>query len=466
MIRNASGRGPVSPISRRGSRSLVRPGSALAHGAEVGRPLRHDDARGSCPRPQVRQRCAGAAVDAVLVLVLPPVADQVDVLGVAERRAAGVDRRARARRGSRRAGATRRRGRACRTAGRAAAGRRAGSRRRRCCRCRRSTCWSSSNGFSCRRRERSDRAAASPVETVGDRIDPEAGQLGNLDRHVGRVEHHHLAERAWIDEPQLAAVVRAQQRRACGAAARLGDGRASTWPLMRRWIISVVAACRAAAAGTCRAGSPSTSVVPVRPSISACRDVRRTVRSRPTSTCVDAAPDDDARPSPRRTVSTSGSSGIGQASAWSSASSAAHACGRGHLLGRLLRPARALAEHVAVDGTTREEPLGVVGPARAQDVHGRAHPEPRAPAPAAPSCSRAGRAIRPPRRGAVRSAARSARAPRRRRRRRTPRRAPLRAHRDRIDGFSRPPAASSPLPEQQARADPELARRPRRAPSR
>ena len=85
-------------------------------------------------------------------------------------------------------------------------------------------------------------------------------------------------------------------------------GAISTRPLIRRWIISP---------------SPESSepmrylprlpnaviVTPVNPSISASAEVRRTVRSRPTSTGSIRRPT-TCGASPRRTVSTSGSSGI------------------------------------------------------------------------------------------------------------------------------------------------------------
>ena len=42
-----------------------------------------------------------------------------------------------------------------------------------------------------------------PIEPVGDGIHPEPGQLRQLDLDPGGIEHHDLAERSGIDEPQL-----------------------------------------------------------------------------------------------------------------------------------------------------------------------------------------------------------------------------------------------------------------------
>ena len=48
-----------------------------------------------------------------------------------------------------------------------------------------------------------DAAQLGPAETVGDRVDPEPHQFGHLRAEVHRVEHHHLAERARVDEVHL-----------------------------------------------------------------------------------------------------------------------------------------------------------------------------------------------------------------------------------------------------------------------
>ena len=83
----------------------------------------------------------------------------------------------------------------------------------------------------------------------------------------------------------------------------------STWPLIRRWTISESPVSNGSTRYLPRRSAPSTTTS-VRPAISSSREVRRTTRSRPTSTEVMRRPT-RWRSSPRRTVSTSGSSGIG-----------------------------------------------------------------------------------------------------------------------------------------------------------
>ena len=75
-------------------------------------------------------------------------------------------------------------------------------------------------------------------ERFGDRIDAQHRQLGQLDRHVVGIEHDDLTERARVDEPAprrpssrvITTCVCGRPRRAPAAS--------STWPLMRRWIIT------------------------------------------------------------------------------------------------------------------------------------------------------------------------------------------------------------------------------------
>ena len=81
----------------------------------------------------------------------------------------------------------------------------------------------------------------------------------------------------------------------------------STRPLMRRWIIKASPVSSVQTMYLPRRPMDVT-VEPVKPSINAWRDVRRTVRSRPTSTRSMRRPTTNET-SPRRTVSTSGNSG-------------------------------------------------------------------------------------------------------------------------------------------------------------
>ena len=102
------------------------------------------------------------------------------------------------------------------------------------------TCWSSSSGFSARFAV--PNAAAAPAGSNGSAIGstPERGPARAARRpHVVGVEHDHLAERARVDEPHLADRRRDASPRGCGAARGAPAAASSTWPLMRRWIISV-----------------------------------------------------------------------------------------------------------------------------------------------------------------------------------------------------------------------------------
>ena len=102
---------------------------------------------------------------------------------------------------------------------------------------------------------------------------------------------------------------RATSRRACAVAVPDPAPASSSCPLMRRWIITVSPVSSGLSRYFPRRPA-SVIVAPVRPSMTARRDVRRTVRSRPTSTWSIRRPTTN-RSSPRRTVSTSGNSGIG-----------------------------------------------------------------------------------------------------------------------------------------------------------
>ena len=56
-------------------------------------------------------------------------------------------------------------------------------------------------------------AQLSTAHPVGDRVDAQLGEVRHLDRDVIGVEHHHLAERARVDEAQLERRIAGQQRR-------------------------------------------------------------------------------------------------------------------------------------------------------------------------------------------------------------------------------------------------------------
>ena len=180
-------------------------------------------------------------------------------------------------------------------------------------------------------------------------------------------------------------------------------GASSSWPVIRRWTISVSPVSSGSSRYLPRRSAAST-VAPVSPSMTCWADVRRTVRSRPTSTRSIVPPDDPRR---RGRAGRSRPRAAQAPARGESASSRAHGRrGRG-LLGRLLRAAGALAEHRAVDDHRGEEPLGVVGPLGPRDVLRRRPAARRRPAPAAATCGRGGRGGRRSRRGAGRSAARS-----------------------------------------------------------
>ena len=138
---------------------------------------------------------------------------------------------------------------------------------------------------------------------------------------------------------------------------------------------------------------------------------------------LDRAPDDARRPSPRRTVSTSGSSGTAQAPATWAASSVAHAAAAADCSAAFFERPVPSPITCAVDDDRGEEALGVVGALGPRDVLRRRPAVDRRPAPAGATCGRGGRGGRPSRRGAGRSGARRGRTPGRARRRRTPRRA-------------------------------------------
>ena len=145
---------------------------------------------------------------------------------------------------------------------------------------------------------------------------------------------------------------RRRRRRRSAPARSSGGGSSSTRP------------SRAGAGGTSRAvGAPTT--VPVSPSISA------------SATC--AARRARARPRRRRSAgrrdaaATPGAPSRPRGARARASADRSQAIARGRLLGRLLRPAVALAEDAPSISTARER-LGVVGPARGQLVHGRAAP--------------------------------------------------------------------------------------------
>ena len=191
------------------------------------------------------------------------------------------------------------------------------------------------------------------------------------------------------------------------------------------------------------------------------RDVRRTVRSPADLDALDA-PADDVAASPRRTVSTSGSSGIERQSARRRAAS--HASDGGRLLGRFFDRPSPSPERRAVDHAPWRRTLGVVGPSLGE----RRTPARRRTAAAASSCSRVLWSSRSSWPAAVveplaEQPLDERRRRRRRRRRGRRRRSPPRARRPGSTASRRPPAASSPLPSSRHVAEAELARRPRPA---
>src|SRR5262245_33054119 len=183
-----------------------------------------------------------------------------------------------------------------------------------------------------------------------------------------------------------------------------------SWPLMRRW--NMTASPESSGATRYLPRRPAAViVVPVRPSITASRDVRRTVRSRPTSTRSMRRPT-TCSSRPRRTTSTSGSSGIvadraAATRSWCRAGRARGGAGHGpvargavgrgvtvdadllddlldgahqvveglpgrRLLGLLLAPALTPPPHPTVDLRLGVEVLGVVGSLVAHLVDRRA----------------------------------------------------------------------------------------------
>ena len=123
---------------------------------------------------------------------------------------------------------------------------------------------------------------------------PEPGKLGQLGVDVRGIEDHHLAERPRIDEPQLLRPARRRgaARRACDRVGASPAGLTSTRPLIRRWIIRSSPVSRAHRMYLPRRPIDVT-VVPVRPSISACAR-RPTHRSLATDLdALDATADDE-----------------------------------------------------------------------------------------------------------------------------------------------------------------------------
>ena len=66
----------------------------------------------------------------------------------------------------------------------------------------------------------SRRAQVVGSEAVGERIDAEPGELGDLDVDVVGIEHDHLAERARVDEPQLLGRLAGQRQHDVGVGKR------------------------------------------------------------------------------------------------------------------------------------------------------------------------------------------------------------------------------------------------------
>ena len=200
----------------------------------------------------------------------------------------------------------------CRPAGRSAAGPRAAPRRCRCCRGRRRRCWSSRTGLDRPRAGRARRArsiAAVRPSTSGIRAEP--AQLGDLDLGPRRVEHDDLAERPGIDEPQLLAAGQRHGDVACGAGAARRPGRAQLAAhaqVDHHGVAGVErgrrGTCPAGRGGHRRAGQPGDDGLGATCAAPCAR--------RPTSTRSMRRPTTWAS-SPRRTTSTSGSSGIGRA---------------------------------------------------------------------------------------------------------------------------------------------------------
>ena len=107
------------------------------------------------------------------------------------------------------------------------------------------------------RRRTHQRPQVGDRERIGERIDAEPSQLGHLDGGVVGVEHHHLAERARVDEQQLGrpVAVRREVHHHVGVRRarrrRIGEQQLAAHAQVHH---HGVAACRAAPPGTCRAG--------------------------------------------------------------------------------------------------------------------------------------------------------------------------------------------------------------------
>src|SRR3954447_13313207 len=132
---------------------------------------------------------------------------------------------------------------------------------------------------------------------------------------------------------------------------------------MRRWIISASPVSSEQTMYLPRRPM-EVIVAPVNPSISCWREVRRTVRSRPTSTRSIRRPTTNET-MPRRTVSTSGSSGTIR---WRG--QRVECLGRSLLFGELLRLALADAKGDTLDEHGRSERLGMIRPCLRQHVDG------------------------------------------------------------------------------------------------
>ena len=242
-------------------------------------------------------------------------------------------------------------------------GARAGSRRCRCCRCRRSragraaapsaagagraaaaaarpTSSPSASGSTPRRPAR-----APPVDVVGSNTTTSPNVRGSTKRSsCGRLAGAGGARRGCA-----AAAARPPARAAAGRSSAGGP--------------SASRRCRAAQQVLAAAAGGERPCAPVRPSIELpAPTCAAPCARRPTSTALDPPPDDPRGRGPRRTVSTSGSSGIGVGR---------RCCRRvGARLGRR-PPARPPSStgprprpHLAADEHRGEEPLGVVGPSR------------------------------------------------------------------------------------------------------
>ena len=219
---------------------------------------------------------------------------------------------------------------------------------------------------------------AASRQTVGERIDAEQGQLGELDVDVRRIEHHYLAERAGVDEPQLGL----PSSRCITTWVWGGRGApavaTSSCPVIRRWII-ISSPVSSGMSRYLPRRLAAIMVAPVNPSTIACADVRRTVRSRPISTRS------TRRPTAKRGESPSHGLDLGQFG------HASLRCGAGAWTVRRQRagrrpprrpPARRPSSSgpspspmtCAVQHDRGEEALGVIRTLRPHDVLGRRRP--------------------------------------------------------------------------------------------